>query len=144
MLEALNNHISGKQLRSQKVRLAAEAEKSKKQHYWVVDEEEKKKERREELRGYTPFNCPGFKAQAFDSRRCVLCKHDRNLHTLVHTKADYEAMILARNQDIMAEGLVLGQANEIAARQAETKRKLKAQKGTLGGAKVDWEDVEDE
>ena len=46
-----------------------------------------------------------------------------------------------RNQDLMSAANTLGEANEIVARQAETKRKLKEQAGKLGGAKIDWEDT---
>jgi hypothetical protein len=141
MLEALKNHTSGKQLRSQKMRLQNEAAKKKKMKYWIKDDEELKQERAEELSKLTPFNCPAFTPQPFDDRRCVLCKYDRSLHTIIHTKADYEAIIAARNEDIMAATMSLGAANEILARQAETKRKLKEQSKKLGGAKIDWENT---
>jgi hypothetical protein len=51
-------------------------------------------------------------------------------------------MIARRNADIMSAAVDLGEANEIAARQAETKRKLKLQNKKLGGAKIDWEDTD--
>ncbi|GMI20628.1 hypothetical protein TeGR_g925 [Tetraparma gracilis] len=142
MMEALTLHISGKQLRAQSQRLAAEADKKKKMYYWIKDDEDLAQERKEELGKITVFNCPAFEPQPFDDRRCKWCKNDRSLHTIIHTKKDYEVMIARRNADIMSAAVDLGEANEIAARQAETKRKLKLQNKKLGGAKIDWEDTD--
>lgn len=111
-------------------------------YYWIKDDEDLAQERKEELGKITVFNCPAFEPQPFDDRRCKWCKNDRSLHTIIHTKKDYEVMIARRNADIMSAAVDLGEANEIAARQAETKRKLKLQNKKLGGAKIDWEDTD--
>jgi len=141
MLNSLRKHISGEMIRAQKHRLEEEAAKKRRQHYWLHLEEDAEEERQREIKKITPFNCPGFTPQPFDRRRCIHCKFDRTLHTIIHTKKDYEAILAQRNQDVMNENMKLSAANEIVARQEEVKRKLREQLGALGGVKMDWEDV---
>ena len=144
MLDSLKKHVSGTQnkSRAQKVRLANEAKKKKDMQHLEKDAKTKADERKEELNAVTPFNCPAFTAQAFNDRRCKLCKCDRTQHTLIHTKEDYEAMIIAKNQDKVRADEELGEANDVIARQNETKRRLKAQHSKLGGLKTDWENMD--
>ena len=141
MLDSLRKHISGEMLRAQKHRLEEEASKKRRQHYWLHLEEDAEEERQPEIRKITPYNCPAFTPQPFDRRRCVHCKFDRSLHTIIHTKKDYEDILAQKNQDAMNENMKLSAANEIVARQEEVKRKLREQLKALGGAKMDWEDT---
>ena len=128
-------------LRAQKKRLEEEAAKKRRQHYWLHLEEDAEEKRQEEIKKLTPFNCPAFTPQPFDRRRCLHCKFDRTLHTIIHTKKDYEDIIALKQRDAMSEKMKLSEANEVIARQEEVKRKLREQMGALGGAKMDWEDL---
>lgn len=142
MLDSLRKHVAGEQIRAQKDRLEAEAAKKRRQHYWLYKEVDAKLARRAELTKMTPFNCPAFKPQPFNDRICEICKHDRMLHTVVHSKKDYEDMVLKLNEDAKNEDEEASKAKEIIARQEEVKRKLREQHKALGGANLDWEDTE--
>ena len=141
MIDTLEKHLSGKQLRAQKHRLEEEAKKKRRQHYWLYKEEEDEAARKREITKLTPYNCPGFESQPFNGRVCRHCMYDRALHTFIHTKEDYAAITAKRNMDAMNSNMALEEANEIVARQEEVKKKLREQMSALGGVAQDWEDT---
>jgi len=141
MLDALKKHVSGEQMRAQKNRLEEKKKKDRRLHYWMYLDEDAEEERQAEIKKLTPYNCPAFTPQPFNERRCLHCKYDRNLHTIIHTKQDYLDIIAKRNQDAMSADMKLNEANAILARQESVKAKLKDQLAALGGAKMDWEDT---
>ena len=141
MLEAMAKHISGEELRAQANRLKELEAKKKKSYYWIKDADEEERLRIKERDKMTPFNCPQFTPQPFNDRICQTCLHDRILHTFVHSKADYLEMISKKQTDAMSLNLKLAEANEIANRQADVKKKLMAQSLKLkeSGKGLDWE-----
>jgi len=141
MLITLKKHISGEQLRAQKNRIEKEKATNRSQHYWLYKDEDAEEARNKALTKVTPYNCPGFEAQPFNGRVCKICHYDRSLHTMIHSKSDYEAILTKKNMNAMNSNLQLQEANEIMARQEEVKKKLREQMNALGGAKNDWEDV---
>lgn len=141
MIDALEKHISGEQLKAQKHRLEEEAEKKRKQRYWLYKEEDDEMARKKELAKLTPYNCPGFEPQPFNGRVCKHCMYDRALHTMIHTKEDYQAIIAKKNMDAMNSNMAIQEANEILARQEEVKKKLREQMNALGGVQQNWEDT---
>ena len=76
-------------------------------------DEDAEEERQAEIKKLTPYNCPAFTPQPFNERRCLHCKYDRNLHTIIHTKQDYLDIIAKRNQDAMSADMKLNEANAI-------------------------------